>query len=154
MCYLTSSPPGRQREHLLNLGRRRPSVGNEDSFGDAKNECRARSQREQILAWLHATFPLVIASLRHDGGDPPFCAIRRRPKKPAADQRQKPKLATPSLIRCQSRKSAASPSNSLEKPNPNPHISLHGHSGQSSPSRRQRAHFKQNGNCNVRACLS
>src|SRR5271167_5259004 len=52
-------------------GGRRPSLGNRGKFRDREERVRARSQREQILAWVASPRFPSDARLRHDGGDPP-----------------------------------------------------------------------------------
>jgi len=111
----------------------------EDSFEDRPRTSSARSQREQILAWLASPRSMVMLALRHVRRS--AIAPIRPVKKTAAEQRQKPKhrhavidpLVNPEVSRIAI--------NSLESEF-QPHISLHGHSGAELYQPRQRAHFK------------
>jgi hypothetical protein len=47
-----------------------PSVGDRGQFWDREKRVRARSQREQVLAWVVSPRFPGDARLRHDGGDP------------------------------------------------------------------------------------
>jgi hypothetical protein len=66
-----SSPPG-PRNIDRNAGRgRRTSMGDRGQLRGRQERTRARSQREQVMAWLASSRVSGDARLRHDGGDPP-----------------------------------------------------------------------------------
>jgi SRSO17 transposase len=66
--FTTWCPAATSIEMLVEVEGHRWAI--EDSFETAKNEFRARSQREPILPWLASSRFHGHARLRHDGGDP------------------------------------------------------------------------------------
>src|SRR3979411_2712923 len=80
-------------------GGRRPSGGDRGQFWERENRVRARSQREQILAWVASPRFPGDARLRHDGGDPPSRQSAVAKKNETSNKGKNQILATPSLIR-------------------------------------------------------
>src|ERR1019366_4955989 len=80
-------------------GGRRPPVGDRGQLRDREKRFRARSQREQILAWLASPRFPGDARLHHDGGDPPSRQSAAAKKNQTANHGKTQIIATPSLIR-------------------------------------------------------
>ena len=79
-----------------NAGRgRRPSLGDRGQLRDREKRVRARSQREQILAWLASPRFPGDARLRHDGRDPPS----RQSAAAQKNERARQNANSPPLIR-------------------------------------------------------
>src|SRR3977135_3858373 len=74
-------------------------MGDRGQFRNREKRVRARSQREQILAWLAPSCVLGDARLRHDGRDPTSrssaTAQKNEPPPPGKSQ----SITTPLLIR-------------------------------------------------------
>src|SRR5450759_238299 len=80
-------------------GGRRPSVGDRGQFRDREKRVRARSQREQILAWVASPRFPGDARLRHDGGNPPSRPSAAARKNATPNHGKYKSTTTPSLIR-------------------------------------------------------
>src|SRR6266508_3935873 len=74
-------------------------MGDRGQLRDREKRVRARSQREQILAWLAPSCVLGDARLRHDGGDPPSCQSAAVKKNQTPNHGKSQTIVTPSLIR-------------------------------------------------------
>src|SRR6202035_4122340 len=95
MAISPSSPPGVQREHPSKRWWRSKAIG-----GRSRTVLRpARSQREQILAWVASPRLPGDARLRHDGGDPPSRQSAAAQKNETPNRGKNQRIATASLIR-------------------------------------------------------
>src|SRR6267378_4281224 len=74
-------------------------MGDRGQLCNRQKRVRARSQREQILAWLASPRFHGDARLRHDGGDPPSRQSAATKKNQTPNHGKNQTIATPSLIR-------------------------------------------------------
>jgi SRSO17 transposase len=82
--FTTWFPAGTSIETLVDVEGHRWAIG---QFRDREKRIRARSQREQILAWVASSRFPGDARLRHDGGDPPsrqFAAAKKTKRRTTA----------------------------------------------------------------------
>jgi len=124
--FTTWCPAGTAIETLVAVEGHRWAI--EDSFETAEKRVRARSQREQILAWLAPSCVLGDARLRHDA------AIRHRANPPPPKKRngapgKSQALTTPPLIRWSIQEIRRHCYQTCFESGFNPHISSRGLSG-------------------------
>src|SRR3981081_387123 len=74
-------------------------MGDRGKVWDREKRIRARSQREQILAWLASPRFPGDARLRHDGGDPPSRQFAAAKKNETPNHGKNQRIATTPLIR-------------------------------------------------------
>src|SRR6266853_1480903 len=91
--FTTWCPAGTSIETLVAV------EGHRWAIEDRKKRVRARSQREQILAWVASPRLPGDARLRHDGGDPPPRQSAAVKKNEAPNHGKNQRIATSSLIR-------------------------------------------------------
>src|SRR4029077_7348980 len=100
MVISPSSPHGVQREHPSKRWWRSKAIGGRSRTALRPQKTSwARSQREQILAWVASPRFPGDARLRHDGGDPPSRQFAAAQKNETPNHGKTQNIANPSLIR-------------------------------------------------------
>src|SRR5208337_2205156 len=114
---------------------------------------RARSQREQILAWVASARFSGDARLRHDGGDPPPRQSAAAKKNETPNRGKNKSISSPSLIRWSIQEVRRIATRLARKHIQPAHIIAWSLWRRAHQALAQRAHFKAKSNCNANLTL-